>query len=265
MELRLAGQPDVTATDLATALPVQAMHAELGGLVPGPPEPRRRLLDWGVFHVKQGYLPGWRQFRRALQQRNAALREPGGGATLLDAWEAELGRLADAVDRERREYLELLRPAFERIGAELLGATVGLRYQRGWPADEPLAAVLRDQRESDRAMGYTRAGPQRADVQFELADERSRWRASKGQQKLLAAAFVLAQAESVAAARGRPVALVVDEPAADLDGTRLAALMRAIGRAPAQVFLAAISADGLALEPGANVFHVEHGRPKALL
>lgn len=260
----MSGHPDASATDLAAALPVQALHTELGPLIQGPPEPRRRWLDWGVFHVKQGYLARWRQFRRALQQRNAALRDPGSDP-VLDAWESELGRLADEVDRERREYLAILRPVFERIGADLLGESIGLRYQRGWGADQDLAAVLREQREGDRSMGFTRAGPQRADLQFELSDERSRWRASKGQQKLLASAFVLAQSELVAQALQRPVALVVDEPAADLDATHLASLMSAIHQAPAQVFLAAISTDGLPLASGTRVFHVEHGLPKALL
>jgi DNA replication and repair protein RecF len=236
----------------------------LGTLVPGPPEPRRRLLDWGVFHVEHGFLPEWRQFRRALQQRNAALRESGSPA-VLDAWEAELARLAEAVDHHRRAYLDRLAPVFRRLGADLLGAEVSLRYQRGWAADQDLAAALRESRESDQSMGFTRSGPQRADVQFEMDDERSRWRASKGQQKLLASAFVLAQAEQVAAALERPVVLVVDEPAADLDGTRLKALLTAIEAAPAQVFMAAISAEGLGLEGWNSRFHVEHGEAKALL
>jgi DNA replication and repair protein RecF len=211
-----------------------------------------------VFHVEQGYLPLWRQFRRALQQRNAALRD-GGAADVLDAWESELSRLAEAVDRERQRYLEGLGPLFGRIGQELLGAPVSLRYQRGWAADQDLAAALRSQRETDRAMGFTRAGPQRADLQFEIDDERSRWRASKGQQKLLASAVILAQVEQVAAVLERPVALVVDEPAADLDAGRLAALMTAIERAPAQVFMAAITAEGLPIAGSARLFHVEHG------
>lgn len=261
---RVGGMTEATAADLAGALPVQALHTELGGLVPGPPEPRRRLLDWGVFHVEHAFLPEWRQFRRALQQRNAALRD-GGASAVLDAWEAELARLAEAVDQHRRVYLDALTPIFRRLGADLVGAEVSLRYQRGWAADQDLAATLRDSRETDRSMGFTRAGPQRADLQFEMDDERSRWRASKGQQKLLASAFVLAQAEQVAAVLGRPVVLVVDEPAADLDGLRLTALLQAIGAAPAQVFMAAISPEGLGAQGWSSRFHVEHGEAKALL
>ena len=50
---------------------------------------RRRLLDWGVFHVKHEFLGAWRRYQRALQQRNAVLRA-GGDEQLLAAWEHEL-------------------------------------------------------------------------------------------------------------------------------------------------------------------------------
>ncbi len=247
LELRANGLVSASAADLVAAFPVQALHADIGAIIQGPPEPRRRLLDWGVFHVKQDYLAQWRQYRRALLQRNAALRD-GASLPLLEAWEGELVTTGLAVDAHRRSYLEDLRGEFAKVGEEIVGRAVELRYQPGWSDGESLAAVLRDGREADRKMGYTRAGPHRADLQFELDDQQSRWRASKGQQKMLASALVLAQSTLVARRLGHPVGLVVDEPAADLDRASLRSLMGAIQRCPSQVFLAAITADGLPLE-----------------
>ena len=151
------------------------------------------------------------------------------------------------------------------VGAELLGSKVGLQYQRGWPEDRDLLNALREGREGDRNMGYTRYGPQKADLQFEVNEERSRWRSSRGQQKLLGAGFILSQCRLAAETSDQGVALLVDEPAADLDSARLAAFMRAVLDSPAQVFLASINPKELALGAGFAMFHVEHGQTKALL
>jgi recombinational DNA repair ATPase RecF len=81
----------------------------------------------------------------------------------------------------------------------------------------------------------------------------------------LAAALLLAQTEQVMELGSHRVALLVDEPAADLDPDRLRAYLDALTASRAQLFVAAISRVGLAgLEVGA-MFHVEHGHPKALL
>jgi recombinational DNA repair ATPase RecF len=77
--------------------------------------------------------------------------------------------------------------------------------------------------------------------------------------------MVLAQSALVARKLGQHPALLVDEPAADLDPERLKQFMGAILSSPAQVFLAAITAEGLPLDVPAVMFHVEHGEAKALL
>lgn len=261
LDIRIDGQHDGKAADLVAALPVQAIHTEIGELVHGPPEVRRRILDWGVFHVEQRYLDHWRRYRRALLQRNAALRD-GGGNSAIEVWDAELATAGETLDRLRRDYIARLVPGFRRIGATVVNLDVDLRYLRGWADGQSLLEVLRAQREGDQSAGFTRAGPHRADLVFEMGDLRSRWRASKGQQKLIGAAVVLAQCEIVASDMGREVALVVDEPAADLDTERLASLLTALQQSPAQIFVAAISGEGLPGGTDSRVFHVEHGEVK---
>lgn len=264
LDIHVGGQAGCGPADLAAQFGVQAIDAEISGLGQGPPEFRRRLLDWGVFHVEHQFLTTWRHFRRALAQRNAALRDQATDAVLV-AWEAELAAAGEAVDVARRAYLAALLPHFRNIGQPLVGAAVSLDYSSGWAEGRPLAEALESSRESDRLAGFTRVGPQRADLRFEIDAMRSRWRASKGQHKLLGASLVLAQAHLAAEQDDRKVALVVDEPAADLDGERVAAFMRAVEAAPAQVFLACINARELPLAAAGKMFHVERGSAKALL
>jgi DNA replication and repair protein RecF len=263
-EVRISGHPEATGVDLAELLPVQAIHSSVGELIQGAPEARRRLLDWGVFHVKHGYLEDWRQFRRALAQRNASLRK-GEADEVIKAWEQELVAAALKVDEKRREYVEGLAGTVGDFGQQLLGLTATARYQQGWPAGESLRDALKNGRGADRMAGFTRYGPHRADLHLETDTRSSRWRSSRGQQKLLGAALVLAQCQTVTARLNRPIVLLVDEPAADLDSDRLGQLMRALGTIPAQLFIATIGTDRLPLPATTKMFHVEHGEAKALL
>jgi DNA replication and repair protein RecF len=263
LEARIENTPG-SVSDLVKYLPVQAIDADIGAVISGGPEMRRRMLDWGVFHVEHHYLSTWRAYRRALNQRNAALRT-GESSAVLEAWEKGLAEAGVRLDRDRRSYLLQLEPAFRGLAGGLLGVDVHLEYRPGWADGHNLEEALRAARDADRDLGYTRLGPHRADLLIAIGGEGSRWRASRGQQKLLAAALVLALCRIAAGQAGRPIALLVDEPAADLDAERLERLMNGLFETQAQLFIAAISPSALALPQGKTMFHVEHGSAKTLL
>ena len=64
LEVRIDGDSDGGAAALAQALPLQIIDPDVHNLVAGPPDDRRRYLDWIAFHVEHGYLETWRRFRR---------------------------------------------------------------------------------------------------------------------------------------------------------------------------------------------------------
>ena len=112
------------------------------------------------------------------------------------------------------------------------------------------------------AMGRTLAGPHRAELIIELDSARARARVSRGQQKLLAACLILAQLQ-VLATLGRPRAvLLLDDPAAELDQTRVTALLSVLKEMDVQLFLSALDHSNL---PGIadRVFHMEQCKPQA--
>jgi DNA replication and repair protein RecF len=261
---QVAGKPAESMAELSALLPVEAISADIAGLIPGPPDARRRMLDWGVFHVEHSYLDAWRQFRRALVQRNAALRGEE-DADLLQTWEKELAVAAERVDQHRQAYVRELHGRLDYWAARLLDQHVHFRYLRGWSGEIGYLEQLAAHRESDREAGYTRMGPHRADCSFEIDDLASRTRASRGQQKLLGIAWILAQCNLVMARTGHPVVLLIDEPAADLDHGHLERFMVALDEIQAQVLVATISTERLRLPDRAVMFHVEHGHANALL
>lgn len=259
---RVNGATGTRAT-LAAALPVQLLDPASHQLVQGPPAVRRRFLDWGVFHVEPLFLDAWQRFRRALQQRNAALKEGRGEPAW--AWDEALAEAGTQIAECRQRALAGLAPRAGELATAFTGEELSLRYVLGWPAELPLADALRAGRDRDLHLGSTQAGPHRADLRIELRARRARESVSRGQEKLVAAALTLAQVEAVSASRSGEAVLLVDEPGADLDRRHLARLLEAVWASPAQVFLTTLDSSQVPPPPGGRLFHVEHAEVRPLL
>lgn len=258
LEIRVDGDRSGGAAELAQVMPLQVVDPEVHNLVAGGPEQRRRYLDWMAFHVEHGYLDLWRRFRRALKQRNAALRDKAEDK-VLTGWDREFVDLALQVHAARERALKVARGALMETGLQLLGSGVGFEYLRGWSADKSLAEALADGRDRDLQHGSTLPGPQHADLRLSYDERHARKLVSRGQQKLLACTMILAATDVVQTHLERPLLLLLDDPAAELDSDSLERLMAAVGRLGSQVI-------ATALHPGVELFretparfHVEHG------
>ena len=259
LEVRIDGDRAAGAAALATALPLQIIDPDVHDLVAGAPEQRRRYLDWIAFHVEPGFLQSWRRFRRALRQRNAALRS-GAGDAAIHSWNSEFAATADAVDGGRRLALEVAIESLQEAGAELLGSRVGFEYRPGWNEELGLPAALRDGLERDRQQGSTQYGPHRADLKLSYDERQARRLVSRGQQKLLACAMILAAAETAQTALERPLLLLLDDPAAELDGDALGRLMQRVIGLGCQIIATSLEPDVALFPAPPAVFHVKHGR-----
>jgi DNA replication and repair protein RecF len=263
LEKRVDGQPATGMAQLAELMPVHAIDPSVHALVEGGPSERRRFVDWGVFHVEPQYLDSWKRYRRALSQRNAALKRGAPSAELLP-WSDALAEAGMAVDESRSRYLERLAPHILRFGHRLLGRPLTLDYRRGWTAGARFGEALAESEPRDRQAGRTEPGPHRAEVVLRLDDRRVQDEASRGQQKLTAAALVLAQVAVETADRPARSVLVVDDPPAELDSSSLERLLAAIEDLPVQQIFTALSPANLAPQANRPVFHVERGEVRAV-
>jgi DNA replication and repair protein RecF len=263
LEKKIDGQPAVGMAQLAALLPVHAIDPSTHAIVEGGPSERRRFLDWGVFHVEPTYLDAWKGYRRVLSQRNAALKR-GALSAELKPWSAALAEAGATVDESRRRYLDRLSPFVSDFGQRLLDRPLSLDYRRGWVAEARLEDVLADAEPRDRQNGSTEAGPHRAEIVLRLDERRVQDEASRGQQKLTAAALILSQVAVESAERPRRSVLLVDDPAAELDAHSLDRLMASIADLPAQLVLTALTPKHLVPEPGFPTFHVERGEVRTL-
>lgn len=261
---RLDGEDVAQLGNLCAALAVVTFEPGSHALVSGGGEPRRRFVDWGLFHVEPDFLGLWRRYMRALKQRNALLKQ-GGAAAALDAWDRELAEAGEPLSSRRQQYLERLQDRAVGL-ASALAPGLGLQsleFQPGWRRNElPLADALLLARERDRLVGYTSVGPHRADWSVGFAGLPGREALSRGQAKLTALACLLAQAEDYAALRGEWPVIALDDLGSELDRNHQQRVLQRLADSAAQVFITATEVPA-ALQAGpANVarFHVEHGR-----
>jgi len=258
LEVRVDGSGDGGVAALADALPLQVIDPEVHNLVAGGPELRRRFLDWVAFHVEHDHLETWRRFRRALKQRNAALRARATPASIR-SWNAEFVELSQALDASRRRALDIALDSLAEYGLGLLGTELGFEYQQGWTKDKELERSLEEGLERDLQLGSTQQGPHRADLRIRYDERQARKLVSRGQQKLLASAMILAATDTAQTALERPLLLLLDDPAAELDAESLSRLLEAVLGLGCQVVATSLEKGALSTPIGSATFHVEHG------
>ncbi len=258
LEAKIDGDRAASASALVEMLPLQVIDPEVHNLVAGGPEQRRRYLDWIAFHVEQSYPQRWRRFRRALRQRNAALRDAAARSAIA-AWDREFLEAAAAVDETRRRVLGIAKGPLEEKGAALLGSEVSFEYRQGWAAGQALEEALTAGWERDRLTGTTYAGPQRAELGLIYDERQAKRLVSRGEQKLLACTMILAATEVVQMALERPLLLLLDDPAAELDEEAIDRLLTGVFRLGSQIIATALEPKSLPFPEQPAVFHVEHG------
>jgi DNA replication and repair protein RecF len=259
LEVRVDGDSSGGTASLAAALPLQVIDPDVHNLVSGGPDDRRRFVDWLAFHVEPDYLALWRQFRRALKQRNAALKA-GTGREPLMAWDKEFSRLGERLSAAREKALGVALDTLREHGGALLKADIDFRYTQGWGVDKALREALEEHIERDRVAGTTQVGPHRADVRLIVDERQARRLVSRGQQKLLASAMILAATETVQSVLERPLLLLLDDPAAELDHDSIGRLMERVAGLGCQVIATSLRRNELVFPVPPRVFHVEQGR-----
>lgn len=262
-QMRLDGAELKKTADLVRCLPLQLIEPNSHRLFEEGPKLRREYLDWGVFHVEPLFYPAWQRYQRALKQRNAALRS---GTGTPEAWDGPLVEAAHQIHGWRTQYVQQLQDVLPEYTQALLDAVpLTLGYKPGWPPDQDLALALHNALPRDRLQGFTSVGPHRADIQLYVKEQLASRIVSRGQQKLLVIALLLAQVRLFRARGGESALLLLDDLGAELDARHRLRLLQLILSLDLQALVTATDAEVFAGIKDQRMFHVEHGRIKEMV
>jgi DNA replication and repair protein RecF len=270
---RIDREPVPSAAAFADHLRVIWLVPEMDGLFLGPAAERRRFLDRLVLAIDATHGSRVNALERALRSRNRLLEESAPDPRWLDAIEHEVAELGIAVAAARAETVRRLMGEIEssRDSASLFpSASLTLE---GW-MDAELAtnaaieiedryrASLREARPRDRVAGRTLEGPHLSDLAVVHAGKGiPATRASTGERKALLVGIVLSHARLVAAMHGAAPIVLLDDVAAFLDAERRAALLDALMKLGAQVWISGVDESAFAALKGAGErFQVSPGR-----
>ncbi|GAB2632887.1 MULTISPECIES: DNA replication/repair protein RecF [Psychrobacter] len=132
---------------------------------------RRQLLDWLVFHMKQGFHPQWVAYQRLLKQRNSLLKKTRQLTQVqlaeLKSWDKGLSNHAALIHHYREQVFTEWQPYFAKSVLQLLPSyaeKLSLSYNAGYDTNVALDVQLNERLEQDLQLGYTRIGNHRADI-----------------------------------------------------------------------------------------------------
>jgi DNA replication and repair protein RecF len=258
---RVDGEPAGGLAALARWCPVLIFEPETHELISGASEHRRSLLHWLMFHVEPVFGERWKDYQRALQQRNAALRGECSDAE-LEGWDDAVARSGEAVTALENAWSPQVRAAWLAAAEQLLphlGAAEFV-FDTGWEGPS-LRQTLRQQRGRDRALGYTTQGPQRSDWTLSFARAARREALSRGQQKLACIGCLVGAAALYAAHHGEPPIFAIDDLFSELDQQHQRRVLDCLQTAGVQLWVTGVERTPALSSWTADrrVFHVEHG------
>lgn len=264
----LDGKPQTRFSNIVGLLKIVFFAPESTAAVRGSPEDRRRFLDALISQARKDYLSDLIEYRRALSQRNEALKQARDRRIALSelrVWEAPLVEAGVRLAARRLEVCKELRPLLrlqhERLAGE--GEEAELIYRAnasGEPLETAFAERLSAAEPNDIRRGTTSVGPHRDDLELRLNGRSARRFGSQGQQRTLTLALKLSEFEWLKAATGiAPVALL-DDVVSELDRGRAARLFSVFGSLSPQVFLTATEApDDLRARAASDVWQIRAG------
>lgn len=199
-------------------------------LIEGASEDRRKLMDLAISQCDNTYIDILNNYNKALQQRNALLKDEDCDTELLALWEEQMALYGEQIYSKRNDFIEQLTPLFQKYYAIISEdhEQVELHYkshcQRG-----PLLEVIQRDRMKDLAVGYSLHGTHRDDIEMLLGGFPIRREGSQGQNKTYVISLKLAQYTYLYThgAKTKPI-LLLDDIFDKLDANRVEKIVQLV-------------------------------------
>jgi len=195
-------------------------------LIIGAAEERRQYLDFLGTQWHPAYRQALLAYRKALRSRNALLKNPRSNRESLRSFARVLAQQGEILMTLRERMITRLRSYVKQSHRQIADncEEIELHYRRS--CEGPLEAAFQQSLESDLRQGFTSVGPHRDELQLLIQGQAAASYASEGQQRTLAIALQLGQANLLSDEKGRPPLMLIDDIFGELDPKRRQALLQ---------------------------------------
>ena len=213
-------------------------------LLEAPKENRRSFIDYLMFHVEHDYKTNHLKFKKALAQRNRALKKSS--SSELKSWTKVFIDLSQKLTKLKLEFIDSFLKSFPTFvdtlsipkGLKDKFKSISITYDKGWK--DNLLAELRESFVKDQARGFTSLGPQTSDLSVKINKQDSGNILSRGEQKLLILLIYLFFIKTYNDLRPNKTIFLLDDLPSELDEKNLDLALNLLQSADCQLFITSL-------------------------
>lgn len=237
-------------------------------IVKDEPEKRRKFIDKELCQIKPSYYNNLTNYKKALTERNAYLKEINVDQKMLDIWDQQLAKYGALVIKQREEFIKKLNEASKDIHEKITNYSESLKVEYS-PNIEIMETnayqevvcykSLKESFENDLRQRTTTRGPHKDDLDLFVNNINVRSYGSQGQQRTVALSLKLAEIDIIKKEAGEDAILLLDDVMSELDLSRQEFLIKALEGC--QLFITTTEMPDSLTEkfPNKKEFHVENG------
>ena len=229
---------------------VQFIQAKDLRMIEGETEIRRDFFNKTMFHVEHSSESDYKNYKKALSQRNILLKRKASEGE-LKVWNEALMDTGNILAEKQKSFFErvfkksLEQKREKREAQEAFLNQIKVGFKRGWPEAISLKNALVESAEKDRALGYTSIGPHRLDFKYFINNRPAKSFLSRGQQKLLIILSFLKFNDILTTKNKSGIVYLIDDITSELDQENLAMVLEQAIELKAQLLITAIRGKSL--------------------
>ena len=253
---KINGTECSSLVELSEHLPLLFLDTDSQRWLAAGPKNRRQTIDWGLFYGRnQEFFQVWKNFRRSLLQRNAAIK----AKVAFSTWDKSFIEYSNQINAQRSRYVADLQTTFDAVWQQCevnnQWGQISVNYSKGWQGD--LETALKGAAERDIQYGYSNVGPHRSDLLIKIDNKLAHTHLSQGQQKLLTYAITVAQAHLYKQDSGTSCLLLLDDLCAELDLQKRAGIISLLLDGQHQIITTGVVASEISQILPKNHHHID--------
>ena len=203
-------------------IPVVLFEPDDLQLLSGSPTRRRNFLDYFLSQIFPSFQLALTRYNKALKQRNNLLKRDNVSKDEIFPWNLMLAEYCAEIISKRQYFLELLNSKIEEVYFEISGVKdeIEIDYLGEKVSKNEILAILSENIERDKILGYTNFGPHKHDIQFIFNKKPAQNVASRGENRSLVLALKFIETDILSDLTSKRPIVLLDDVFSELDDDR---------------------------------------------